>query len=209
MAKEGYAGIKNAKSMGQFEYEKGDYYGGRTEEPSTTFLKKVQKNLLAAYKGIIHMDWHTALGPTNELTMLNSTIDSRSEEELKSFYNLKNIQKSSPEEVKGDATNYFNQLKEKEFPDRYLFSALFEFGTFGTSKKAELRELTTIVLENQLYWEGAEKQEDREWVMEEIHNMFYPPEQEWRESVIKEGRLGIENVLGKEGILTKVKAWSG
>ncbi|MCF6410043.1 M14 family metallopeptidase [Pseudalkalibacillus salsuginis] len=203
MVKEGYSGVKRAKSMGQFEFEKGVYYGGKAEEPSTTFLKKVQKYLLSTYKKIIHMDWHTALGPMNELTIVNSTFDSRSEEELKSFYNLKNIQKSSPKDVKGDATNYFNQLKEEEFPDRYLFSALFEFGTFGTSKKAELRELTTIVLENQLYWEGAEKEEDREWVLEETHNMFYPPKQEWRESVIKEGRSGIENVLGREGILKR------
>ncbi|WP_261131577.1 M14 family metallopeptidase [Bacillus sp. Marseille-Q3570] len=198
---EGYNGIKSAKSMGQFQFEKGVYFGGKSEEPSTAYLKKLQKKLLSDYDRVIHMDWHTALGPTNEITMVNSEVDSRSEEELKSFYKLENIKKFSPEDVKGDTTNHFNELKKEEFPDTHLFSALFEFGTFGDDKEAELREFTTIILENQLYWNGAEKEEDRQWVLAETQNMFYPKEQEWRESVIKEGRRGIENILGQEGIL--------
>ncbi|MGI8314148.1 M14 family metallopeptidase [Halobacillus mangrovi] len=201
MMREGYSGIKKAKSMGQFEFEKGVYYGGSEEEESAQYIKTWQRKLLANYPRVIHMDWHTALGPPNEVTMVVSEHDERDEEEMKEQYGMENIEKFTPKKVKGDSTNYFHKLNKEEYPDTYLFSALFEFGTFGTSRKAELREFTTIILENQLYWEGAEKEEDRQWILEEFQNMFYPDDEEWRESVLKEARLGIESVLTQEGIL--------
>ncbi|SDN99713.1 Protein of unknown function [Halobacillus aidingensis] len=147
------------------------------------------------------MDWHTALGPTNEVTMVISEKHGIKEDELKASYGMENIQVFSPEDVKGDSTNYFYELREAEYPSTSLFSALFEFGTFGTSREAELREFTTIILENQLYWEGTEHEESREWILEELMNMFYPKEKEWKESVLEEACEAIESVLKKENIL--------
>ncbi len=202
LAEEGYSAIKEAKGMGQFQFERGVYYGGEKEEETAVFLKKIQNKLLSDYPRVIHMDWHTALGPSNEITMVVSSEDKREEEELKTKFDLRNIQKFTPEKVKGDSTNHFHKLKNEQYPSTYLFSALFEFGTFGTGKKAELREFMTIVLENRLYWEGAEKQEDREWILSEFREMFYPLNDDWKKSVLAEGRLGMEAVLGEEGILT-------
>jgi hypothetical protein len=201
IASEGYSAIKEAKGMGQFEYERGVYYGGEKEEETAIFLKKIQNLLLSDYPRVIHMDWHTALGPANEITMVVSSEDERGEEELKATYGLKNIQKFTPSKVKGDSTNHFHKLKNEQYPSTYLFSALFEFGTFGTSKKAELREFMTIILENHLYWEGAENQVDREWILSEFREMFYPLNYGWKKSVLDEGRLAMGTVLGKEGIL--------
>ncbi|MEL3972147.1 M14 family metallopeptidase [Rossellomorea oryzaecorticis] len=203
LAEEGYSAIKEAKGMGQFEYERGVYYGGEKEEETAIFLKKIQNQLLSDYPRVIHMDWHTALGPTNEITMVVSSEDERGEEELNAKYDLNNIQKFTPEKVKGDSTNHFHKLKNEQYSTNYLFSALFEFGTFGTGKQAELREFMTIVLENRLYWEGAENEGDRDWILAEFREMFYPLSEEWKKSVLHEGRKGMEAVLGEEGILKK------
>ncbi|GGF30179.1 deacylase [Halobacillus andaensis] len=201
MAEQGYQGVKKAKGMGQYEFKRGVYYGGTTQEESTLYLKDKQRKLLSTFPRVIHMDWHTALGPTNEVTIVVSEHDPRNEDEMKADYQVQNIQKFTPQKVKGDSTNHFYKLKNEEFPETHLFSALFEFGTFGADREAELREFTTIILENQLYWEGAEREEDRQWILEELKNMFYPPEAEWRESVMKEAQLAIESVLTKEKIL--------
>lgn len=197
----GYSGIKKAKGMGQFEFERGVYYGGKQEEPNTAYLKEIQKKLLSTFARVVHMDWHTALGPANEITMVISDLDGRSEAQLKETYQLKNILPFSADKVKGDSTHHFHKVRKEEYPDTKLFSALFEFGTFGTGKKAEFREFQTIILENHLYFEGAKKQEDIDWIMNEFKEMFYPDDPEWRDSVIKEARLGIEAVLTAEGIL--------
>lgn len=201
MMNEGYKGIKQAKGMGQFQFDRGVYFGGYEEEPSGAYIKTWQRHLLEHFQKVIHMDWHTALGPTNEVTMVISEKNGKEEEELKASYEMENIQVFSPEDVKGDSTNYFYELKEAEFPSTALFSALFEFGTFGTSREAELREFTTIILENQLYWEGTEHPESREWILDELMNMFYPREREWKEAVLEEAGTAIEAVLGKENIL--------
>ncbi len=201
LAKEGYAGLKKAKGMGQFQFERGVYYGGETAEESALFLKGIQEKLLGTYPSVIHMDWHTALGPTNEVTMVISEHDSRSVDELKEAYNLNNVEKYTPKKVKGDSTNHFYKLKEEAYPDTNLLSALFEFGTFGTDKQAELREFMTIILENHLYHEGAEAVEDIQWILGEFEAMFYPNDQEWKKSVLNEARNGIEGVLKQEEIL--------
>ncbi|QHA90799.1 M14 family metallopeptidase [Bacillus sp. N1-1] len=202
LAKEGYAGLKKAKGMGQFEFERGVYYGGSRAEESAVFLKSIQEKMLETYSSVIHMDWHTALGPTNEITMVISEHDGRSVDELKEAYQLKNVEKYTPEKVKGDSTNHFYKLKEEAYPETYLLSALFEFGTFGTDKQAELREFMTIILENHLYHEGAESVDDIQWILGEFEAMFYPNDLEWKKSVLNEARNGMEGVLKKEGILT-------
>ena len=201
LAKEGYAGLKKAKGMGQFQFERGVYYGGETAEESALFLKGIQEKLLGTYPSVIHMDWHTALGPTNEVTMVISENDGRSVDELKEAYNLSNVEKYTPKKVKGDSTNHFYKLKEEAYPETYLLSALFEFGTFGTEKQAELREFMTIILENHLYHEGAEAVEDIQWILGEFEAMFYPNDQEWKKSVLNEAHTVIEGVLKQEEIL--------
>ncbi|CDQ19910.1 Protein of unknown function [Halobacillus karajensis] len=203
MMKEGYKGIKQAKGMGQFQFERGVYFGGKEEEPSVTYMKSWQETLLNRFDRIVHMDWHTALGPSNEVTMVMSKENKKHEEELMEWYGLNNIQVFSPEKVKGDSTNYFYELKKEKFPSKHLTSALFEFGTFGTSRQAELREFITIILENQLYWEGTKNHESREWIRGEFMNMFYPQDRNWKESVLMEARKAIQSVLRAEGILPR------
>ncbi|TFD94525.1 M14 family metallopeptidase [Jeotgalibacillus sp. R-1-5s-1] len=197
---EGYSGLMSAKGMGQYEFPKGVYYGGKEKEESAIFLKGIQEKLLATFDRVIHLDWHTALGPSNEVTMVMSDRDGRTVKELKKTYGLKNIQEYDPEDVKGDSTNHFYAIKNRMYPDKYLFSALFEFGTFGTSMSATIREFLTIILENQLYWEGAVHEKDRQEILDEFTAMFYPDDHEWRLAVLQEGRKAMESVFRNEGL---------
>ncbi|PYZ96386.1 hypothetical protein CR205_11715 [Alteribacter lacisalsi] len=201
MISRGTGGIRKAKGMGQFEFERGVYFGGFKEEPSAAYMKTWQQRLLNTFENVVHMDWHTALGPTNEVTMVISDRIGKSEEELKDSYGLENIKVFSSNNVQGDSTDYFYQMREKEAPSKKLFSALFEFGTFGTSHMAELREFATIILENQLYWNGTDLRERREWIEEELYNMFYPEDEDWRKSILLESGHAMEEVLNKQGIL--------
>ncbi|KIL50852.1 M14 family metallopeptidase [Jeotgalibacillus campisalis] len=199
---EGYSGLMEAKGMGQFEFPTGVYFGGKEKEESAVFLISIQRKLLSTFSKVIHMDWHTALGPTKEVTMVMSENDGRSDKELKKEYGLKNVKTFSPGDVKGDSTNHFYEIKNLEFPQTRLFSALFEFGTFGTSMSANIREFLTITLENRLYHEGAEHEEDRQKILSEFKAMFYPDDHDWRLAVLTEGRNAIKGVFKAEGLYT-------
>lgn len=202
LVSEGYYGLTKAKGMGQYEFPTGVYYGGKEKEENTQFLQAIQEKLLYEYPRVIHIDWHTALGPTNEVTMLMSEDDGRTLKELKKTYGLKNIQQFTPEKAKGDSTHHFYALKNRHYPDTYLFSALFEFGTFGTSVSASLREFMTIILENRLHHEGAVHEKDRQAILDEFKAMFYPEDHEWRLAVLTEGRKAMKSLLQNEGLFT-------
>ncbi len=146
------------------------------------------------------MDWHTALGPTNEVTMVVSERDGRDVDELKRTYGLKNIQTYDPTDVLGDSTNHFYYVRDTHYPDKQLVSALLEFGTFGTSTKSTIREFLTIILENRLYFEGTKDPEARNNIRKEFMAMFYPEDASWRTSVLREGAVAIEHILKAESL---------
>ncbi|WP_455331510.1 M14 family metallopeptidase [Exiguobacterium profundum] len=197
---DGFKAMSGAKGMGQYQFPKGVYYGGEEDEPSAIFLKGIQHDLLERYGKVVHLDWHTALGPTNEVTMVISKRDGRTEDELKQAYGLDNVNVYDPDEVLGDSTNHFYYVRDTEYPDKGLVSALFEFGTFGTSTKASIREFLTIILENRLYFEGTKDPEARNSIQNEFMAMFYPENADWREAVLREGAKAVEGYLKGEAL---------
>ncbi|TCI39233.1 MULTISPECIES: M14 family metallopeptidase [unclassified Exiguobacterium] len=197
---DGFDAMTEAKGMGQYQFPKGVYYGGDADEPSAVFMKEIQHDLLDRYDRVVHMDWHTALGPTNEVTMLVSERDGRSAEQLKQTYGLKNIKTYNPDDVLGDSTNHFYYVRDTQHPDKQLVSALFEFGTFGTSTKALIREFLTIILENRLYFEGTKDPEARNGIKKEFMAMFYPEDETWKTSVLREGAQAVEHILKAESL---------
>lgn len=197
---DGFKAMSGAKGMGQYQFPKGVYYGGEEDEPSTIFLKGIQHDLLERYGKVVHLDWHTALGPTNEVTMVISKRDGRTGDELKQAYGLDNVNVYDPDEVLGDSTNHFYYVRDTEYPDKGLVSALFEFGTFGTSTKASIREFLTIILENRLYFEGTKDPEARNGIQNEFMAMFYPENADWREAVLREGAKAVEGYLRGEAL---------
>lgn len=197
---DGFDAMASAKGMGQYQFPKGVYYGGESDEKSAIFIKEIQHDLLERYDRVIHMDWHTALGPTNEVTMVISERDGRDAESLKQTYGLKNIQTYNPNDVLGDSTNHFYYVRDTHYPDKQLMSALFEFGTFGTSTKAAIREFLTIILENRLYFEGTKDPVARNEIRKEFMAMFYPEDADWRDAVLREGFQAIEHILKAENL---------
>lgn len=198
---EGFAAMAKAKGMGQYEFPTGVYFGGTEEEPSALFLQELQLDVLERYDRIVHFDWHTALGPTNEVTMVISNRDGRSVETLRETYGLEHIQVYDPDEVLGDSTNHFYATRDEQFPDTKLLSALFEFGTFGTSTKASIREFLTIILENRLFHEGTTDPVARNEIRNEFMAMFYPENETWRDAVLTEGARAIHQILRAERLL--------
>ncbi|MBM7095448.1 DUF2817 domain-containing protein [Bacillus sp. H-16] len=107
LIKEGYKGVKSAKSKGQYQFEKGVYYGGAGYEDSSKVMMDIQDEVLRHFEHIVHVDLHTGLGPTQELTYVISAYDDRSEPEVSDFYGIKNVQKNGKEDGVGESNNSF------------------------------------------------------------------------------------------------------
>lgn len=66
----GYGALKNAVVSGQYEFEKGLFYGGRELQPGPRQLLPFLESRLAGRERVVHIDWHSALGGYGDRTLL-------------------------------------------------------------------------------------------------------------------------------------------
>lgn len=66
----GYGALKNAVVSGQYEFEKGLFYGGRELQPGPAQLLPFLESRLRDRERVVHVDWHSALGAYGGRTLL-------------------------------------------------------------------------------------------------------------------------------------------
>ena len=82
-----------------------------------------------------------------------------------------------------------------------LYSTSFEFGTYGDSLLADLRDLRTMIFENRMYWNGVKNNRIREKVSQEFREFFFPAEMKWREKAVADADMAFQGILEAEGLL--------
>lgn len=70
VAKHGYQAMKNAVVGGQYDYDKGLFYGGSQLQPGPAQFLPFMVQRLAQADRVVHVDWHSALGAYGDRTML-------------------------------------------------------------------------------------------------------------------------------------------
>lgn len=200
----GINNFKNAPILGQYEFEKGIYYGGQEYEESTKYMIETYRRYMKDYNHILHLDLHTGYGPRNQMSIVNSCFEKRSSEELKKLFSYPLVQKADADEfykIEGDMIDFLYLFKEKEFKEKRFYSTTFEFGTLGDTTKAGLKSLKTIIEENRLYWNGSNSEKDGKYIKDSYVELFYPKSEKWRLKAVNDFRQGFEGVLKSEGVL--------
>ncbi|WP_171051819.1 M14 family metallopeptidase [Alteribacter natronophilus] len=185
---------------GQHEYRTGVFYGGKDWDEPAQELKSRYLNWVREYDHPLHMDIHSGGGPKDELTLIFTEAESRSEDRLQEDLSYSHVMKSASEDIYGDSNLYMQERVQEDFPGKKTVVCLFEFGTIGESVNDLIFCTRTMINENRLYFQGARKKEVREEVNMDFARLFYPSREEWRKQVIDKGREGLEAVLRSENI---------
>ncbi|RNA66617.1 M14 family metallopeptidase [Alteribacter keqinensis] len=191
------AKLKDTPS-GQYRFETGIFYGGNDYDEPAEKLKNRYLNWVKGYDHPVHMDIHSGGGPKDELSLIFTEADSRSENTLREELSYDHVMKAP--EVDGDSNLFLQKAVQVEYPDKKALVCLFEFGTIGESLDDLIFCTRTMINENQLYFKGAAKKEDREEIQRDFARLFYPRKKEWQEQVIEKGRKGINAILTSEKI---------
>lgn len=191
--------VSDALLTGQYEYDKGVYYGGNGDEVSTTYLKGVFEDCLdGEYENIVHIDIHSGYGPRYNMVIFNSVYETMTESETKKAFGYDYVISHDSESfyaTTGDTTDFFYSLAEKKNTDKELFSTCFEFGTIGDSFMDSILSLKYTVDENRQHWYPSENETTKEVVRENYYELFYPTEKEWREKTVADFKAATEGVL--------------
>jgi len=189
---------------GQYEFAEGLNYGGTGPQAQTRFLREEIGPLLRKpYKKIWFLDYHTGLGddgvlsiilgikpapgPMAELTALFSGHDANG-------IVIKTPSSPGFFATFGDVIDFVPTLAAD--PDRVL-AVTMEYGTLGTDAISELKSATRMILENQAFFNGCEKPEVYQEIVEDFRELFNPSDLGWRGKVLREADLVFRTLLDK------------
>lgn len=195
--------FREAALMGQYRHPRGLYYGGEELPEETRTLIALYQQYAIRYTRILHLDMHTGYGPRYQMTLVNSAREKMTSQKTADRFGVARVAAIDPDEfysIQGDQTDYVYDLVGQEFPEKRLYSAAFEFGTFGDSLGAAIRSMRTMIFENCLHWHGGSKRA-RKWIEAEFLELYAPSEPAWFEKAKADARQAFEGILKAEGYL--------
>jgi hypothetical protein len=193
-----------AALLGQHHTPNGFYYGGAEYQEGTHVAMELYRRALEEYQSVIQIDMHTGYGPRYQMSIIMSSLDPATSNELSQKFNYPLVLKINAEEfyaISGDMAEYYYKLRNRNFPNRHLFACGFEFGTFGSSLPARIRSLKAMVLENQLHWRGAKDNKTAGRIRHEFRELYFPAETRWLEKALADGRQAFEGIFRAYGLL--------
>jgi len=198
----GAAELGKYTRIGQYHDPRGIFYGGAQLQEESRVLMELYRRWIQPYRQILHLDIHTGFGPRYQMGLVNSSFEPRSSADLAAEFHYPLVLKANTEEfydIQGDMIDFIYTLVYEEFPDKGLYGTSFEFGTFGSSILAAIRDLRIMILENQMYWHGSQNKSTRAWIKREFEELYFPHELKWRAKAVADARRAFEGILRAEG----------
>lgn len=198
----GFDNLLNNIMVGQYHDPQGLFYGGSELQEEARVLVDLLREQISPYHQVLLIDIHTGFGPRYQMSLVNSTLEPRESAILMREFGYPNILKANTDDfypIRGDLLDYVYNLVNTEFPDSGFFATTFEFGTYGGSFLAKLRDLRAMILENQLYWYGTLSNSARVWIQREFEELYFPSELKWRAKAIEDACRALEGILNAEG----------
>ncbi len=188
----GYATLKQAILIGQYGAPEGLFYGGTEPEAEARIFSRVFEPLCARYDEILLIDLHTGYGNRGGVMLLfpqgpvargaGSTAD-------------------QGYAVTGDLVGYCRRVLERANPNAAFAGLVLEIGTTSVSPLAQLRDLRTMVRENQLRLHGARDTALEREVKARFRELFFPADPAWRRTALATALARTEELLQQRGML--------
>jgi hypothetical protein len=174
--RQGMPAMKQAVAGGQYEYPRGLFFGG--ERPSRTYqiLSEHLPHWIGQAERVVHLDFHTGLGPWATYQLLVDRGIAPSQFEWLRARLGDRVQHSDPDgsiafQVRGDLGSWCRTT----FPDRLYELLCAEFGTYPP-----LRTLAALRAENQVRFWGRPDARTTLRAKARLSETFVPASPRWR-----------------------------
>jgi hypothetical protein len=190
--------LRQAVLQGQYQYEKGVYFGGRELEPSIMAVTPLIQDIAQHYSIVFNIDLHTGYGKRGTMHLFpNPMKDKKKKEKIEKIFSGSHIDWGDEDDfytVTGDFASYIGQI----LPEKYYLTMTFEFGTLDSQvTMGAIKSLHNVILENQGVHFGYESKEDEETVKVRFLEGYYPSSVSWRSKAIMDARKTLLRAIKK------------
>ena len=189
LVKEGKAGLQRSIVIGQYEFERGLFYGG--SEPSNTacLVKDKMQDWIGDAPDVCHLDFHTGLGrfARCQLLVQATPASSRWAWYEQAFGQSELVPTETTDSSAYQANGAMGNWLVNHFSDRPYRFLTAEFGTYSP-----LKMLGALRKENQAYHFSPPGSRTRHLARQQLERCFCPPSARWRGAVVTRGVSLIE-----------------
>lgn len=182
IARYGMPALRQAVAAGQYRFPRGLFFGGTGPSRTQQLLAEHLPRWLAGSKCVVHLDFHTGLGPHGMCKLLiDSPLTEPQRRRLTDWYGADAFEACDSSDIAYDARGGFGRwcVSQRLAPD-YLF-ACAEFGTYGP-----VQVLAGLRAENQAHFWGQPTAASTIHAKQRLKELFCPDAESWRSQVIKQ-----------------------
>ncbi len=198
IARHGMASVKQAVAGGQYDFQKGLFFGGSRPSQTQDLLSTHLEQWLGDSKEVFHLDFHTGLGAWSSFKLLtDQSINDRQLAKLTSWFGADSIQTSNSKGIAYETRGGFGSWCVARNPRRDYTFVTAEFGTYGP-----IQVLAGLRAENQAHHWGNPGDRATVRAKERVKELFCPASAKWRNRVVEQScRLVNQAIDGLVGTL--------
>ena len=179
--------LRQAALQGQYDFNKGFYYGGKDYEFQIKALKPFLIDRIEEYKMVLNVDLHTGYGERGTMHLF---IDKPEDEivlkGIEKIFEGAKIDWGGSDDfytISGEYTVWVNNL----VPDVLCIPMTFEFGTLNSQETfGSLKSMQIMILENQGVHYGYKNEKNEIKVKQLFDELYFPSSPVWRSKVMSD-----------------------
>jgi len=190
--------MRQAVLQGQYQFEKGIYFGGKELEPSVRAITPLIRKTAQKYDMVFNIDLHTGYGANGTLHLFpNPQKDKIKKEKIETIFSGTPIDWGDSDDfytITGDFATYVGEI----IPDKYYLTMTFEFGTLDTqTTMGAIKALHNVIIENQGVHFGYKSEKDEKEVKSRYLESYYPSSEAWRSKAIDDAKQILTKAIKK------------
>lgn len=183
------ASLRQAVLQGQYQYEKGVYFGGKALEQSVAAVTPLIQQTAQSYDLVFNIDLHTGYGANATLHLFpNPLKDKDKKARIENIFEGYHIDWGDGDDfytITGDFASYVGST----IPDKDYLTMTFEFGTLDTqTTMGSIKALHNVMIENQGVQYGYVSKKDEIDVESRYLHGYYPSSPAWRSKALYDAR---------------------
>jgi len=198
IAKKSMGVLRQAVLQGQYQFEKGVYFGGNELEPSIVAVTELVQDIAEPYETVLSIDLHTGYGTNGTLHLFPDPLkDVKKRARIENVFEGNSIDWGDSDDfyvVTGSFASYLGTL----IPEKDYLTMTFEFGTLDTkTTMGSIRALHNVIVENQGVQYGYKSAQTEVDVKSRYLEGYYPSSEKWRSKVVQDTRSLLSQTLDK------------